>query len=68
MPIRCDAAFPLHDVSFQRLPRSGWAVGMAVRKDDVEIARRLQAAINEMAGNGALKAIFAKYGVQVVKP
>ena len=63
-----DAAFPLHDVSFQRLPRSGWAVGMAVRKDDVEIARRLQAAINEMAGNGALKAIFAKYGVQVVKP
>ncbi|MFC0134442.1 amino acid ABC transporter substrate-binding protein [Massilia eurypsychrophila] len=63
-----DSAFPLHDVSFQRLPRSGWAVGMAVRKDDVEIATRLQAAINEMAANGELKAIFAKYGVQVVKP
>lgn len=63
-----DAGFPLHDVTFQRLPRSGWAVGMAVRNDDVEIALKLQAAINDMAANGELKAIFAKYGVQVVKP
>jgi ABC-type amino acid transport substrate-binding protein len=63
-----DAAFPLHEVAFQRLPRSGWAVGMAVRSDDVEIARKLQAAINEMAASGELKAIFARYGVQVVKP
>ena len=63
-----DAAFPLHDVSFQRLPRSGWAIGMAVRKEDIDVAKKLQAAINEMAANGELKAIFAKYGVQVVKP
>lgn len=63
-----DAAFPLNDVAFQRLPRSGWAIGMAVRKDDIELAKKLQAAMNEMAANGELKAIFAKYGVQVVKP
>jgi ABC-type amino acid transport substrate-binding protein len=63
-----DAAFPLNDVAFQRLPRSGWAIGMAVRKDDIELAKKLQAAINDMAANGELKAIFAKYGVQVVKP
>lgn len=63
-----DAAFPLHEVSFQRLPRSGWAIGMAVRKDDFEIAKKLQEAINEMAANGELNAIFAKYGVQVVRP
>lgn len=63
-----DAAFPLNDVAFQRLPRSGWAIGMAVRKDDIELARKLQAAMNEMAANGELNAIFAKYGVQVVKP
>ncbi len=63
-----DAAFPLHDVAFQRLPRSGWAIGMAVRNDDVEIAKKLQAAINEMAADGELKAIFAKHGVQVIKP
>ncbi len=66
--MRGDATFPLHEVSFQRLPRSGWAIGMAVRKDDVEIARKLQAAINEMAANGELKAIFARHGVQIVKP
>jgi ABC-type amino acid transport substrate-binding protein len=66
--MRGDATFPLHEVSFQRLPRSGWAIGMAVRKDDVEIARKLQAAINEMTANGELKAIFARHGVQIVKP
>lgn len=66
--MRGDATFPLDDVAFQRLPRSGWAIGMAVRKDDIELAKKLQAAMNEMAANGELKAIFAKYGVQVVKP
>lgn len=65
---RGDPAFPLHDVAFQRLPRSGWAVGMAVRKDDTEMARLLQAAINDMAASGELKAIFARHGVQVVTP
>jgi ABC-type amino acid transport substrate-binding protein len=66
--MRGDPAFPLHDVAFQRLPRSGWAVGMAVRKDDTEMAKLLQTAMNEMSANGELKAIFAKHGVQVVTP
>ena len=66
--MRGDPAFPLHDVSFQRLPRAGWAVGMAVRKDDTEVARLLQAAMNEMTASGELKAIFARHGVQVVTP
>jgi ABC-type amino acid transport substrate-binding protein len=66
--MRGDPAFPLNEVAFQRLPRSGWAVGMAVREDDTDLARLLQAAVNEMAANGELKAIFAKHGVQVVKP
>lgn len=66
--LRGDAAFPVEQVAFDRLPRSGWAVGMAVRKDDVELARALQGAINDMAADGELKAIFAKHGVQVAKP
>ena len=66
--MRGDPAFPLHEVAFQRLPRAGWAVGMAVREDDTELARLLQSALNEMTASGELKAIFAKYGVQVVKP
>ena len=66
--LRGDPAFPVQDVPFERLPRAGWAVGMVVKKDNVELARRLQAALNEMAADGELKAVFAKYGVQVVKP
>ena len=65
---RGDAAYPLHEVAFQRLPRSGWAVGMAVRKDDTETARRLQAALNGMRASGELAAIFARHGVRVAQP
>jgi len=63
-----DPAFPLQEVPFDRLPRGGWAVGMAVKKDNLGLARKLQAALNDMAASGELKAIFAKYGVQAVKP
>lgn len=66
--IKSDPGFPLDEVAFPRLPRAGWAVGMAVRKDDLEVAKLLQAAMNEMSASGELQAIFAKYGVHVVKP
>ena len=63
-----DPAFPLQDVPFDRLPRGGWAIGMAVRKDNVGLARQLQAALNDMAASGELRTLFAKYGVQIVGP
>jgi ABC-type amino acid transport substrate-binding protein len=63
-----DPAFPLQDVPFDRLPRGGWAVGMAVRKDNLGLARQLQAALNDLAASGELTTIFAKYGVQSVRP
>jgi ABC-type amino acid transport substrate-binding protein len=66
--LKGDPAFPLQDVPFDRLPRGGWAVGMAVRKDKLGLARQLQAALNDMAASGELQTIFAKYGVQAVKP
>ena len=66
--LRGDPAFPLAEASFQRLPRSGWAVGMAVRKEDEELGRRLQAALNDMKASGELKTLFARHGVQVVTP
>lgn len=66
--MRGDDRFPMHDVAFQRLPRSGWVVGMAVRKDDTEVARLLQKAMNDMAASGELKAIFARHGVKAVTP
>lgn len=63
-----DPAFPVSEVAFQRLPKAGWAVGLGVRKDDLELGKLLQKAMNELSASGELKAIFAKYGVQVVKP
>lgn len=66
--LKDDPAFPLNEVTFQRLPRAGWAVGMAVRKDDQDVARRLQQALNDMKASGELKAIFARYGVHDVTP
>ncbi|MBW8897972.1 MAG: amino acid ABC transporter substrate-binding protein [Massilia sp.] len=63
-----DPAFPLQEVPFDRLPRGGWAIGMAVRKDNVGLARQLQAALNDMVASGELRTLFAKYGVQAVRP
>jgi len=65
---RDDPAFPLNEVAFQRLPRAGWAVGMAVRKDDQDVARLLQQAINELRASGELQAIFARHGVHEQMP
>jgi len=65
---RDDPAFPLASAVFQRLPRDGWAVGMAVKKGNEDVARRLQAALNDLRASGELQAIFAKYGVHVVQP
>lgn len=63
-----DAAFPLSPVSFPRLPHKGWVVGMAVKKDEAELAKLLQTATDELIASGELAKIFAKYGVHVVTP
>ena len=66
--LRGDPAFPVEELAFQRMPRNGWAVGMAVRKDNEDLARRLQAAVNEMTASGELAALFEKHGVKAVRP
>lgn len=63
-----DANFPVSTVAFQRLPQKGWVVGMAVKKDEPELARLLQKATDELIASGELAKIFAKYGVHVVTP
>lgn len=60
--------FAMHEVAFQRLPRKGWIVSMAVKKDNLDLAKELQSATNELVASGELAKIFARYGVQMVKP
>lgn len=66
--VKGDANSPLSDLSFPRLPRQGWVVGMAVKKDNEELAKALQAAANELEASGELAKIFAKHGVTPIKP
>ena len=40
--------------------RSGWAVGMAVKKDATDLATALQASVDELARTDRLKQIFAR--------
>ena len=66
--LKGDPAFAMNEVAFARLPRAGWAVGLAVSRQQLDVAKLLQAAMNEMATSGELKAIFEKYGVQEARP
>ena len=66
--IRDDKQIEVTEAPFERLPRKGWVTGMAVMKENTELASLLQAAINEMFESGEMAAMFAKHGVRSVKP
>jgi cystine transport system substrate-binding protein len=66
--IRDDKQIEVTEAPFERLPRKGWVTGMAVTKENTELASLLQAAINEMFDSGEMAALFAKHGVRSVKP
>ncbi len=63
-----DARFEMREVAFQRLPRKGWTVGMAVRSDDIELGTALREALDTLFASGEMLRIFARHGVQIVRP
>ena len=66
--VGADKRFGIEQVQFQRLPAQGWAIGMAVRKDQRELAQALQQAMAELTASGEMGRIFAKHGVQPATP
>ena len=66
--LRNDPAFELTNAPFDRLPRQGWVIGMSVKKDNTDLAKLLQAAVNDLFASGEMAALFAKHGVKSVKP
>lgn len=66
--LRGDTNFELIDAPFERLPRKGWVNGLAVTKENTELAKLLQAAVNDLFESGEMAALFAKHGVKSVKP
>ncbi len=45
-----------------------WALGLAVRSDNLELAKLLQKAMNELVEEGKLKSIMQSYGVRLRQP
>ena len=50
------------------LPARGWAIGMAVKADQRELAQALENALNALRASGELQRIFAQYGVSMAAP
>jgi ABC-type amino acid transport substrate-binding protein len=66
--VKDDPNFRQADASFERLPQQGWVIGMAVKKEETDLARAVQEATNEIVASGEMAKIFLKHGVQPVKP
>jgi len=54
-----DARFVISPLPTLRAPRDGWAVGLAVKKDSIELATALQRGVDTLATNGRMREIFA---------
>ena len=61
--LRGDPRFAIEPLPMPRAPRDGWAVGCAVKKESVELARAVQQAVNGLAQGGALQKVFAASNV-----
>ncbi|MBT9597103.1 MAG: transporter substrate-binding domain-containing protein [Vitreoscilla sp.] len=57
-----DDRFAIEPLPLPRM-RDGWAVGCAVKADAPDLAQAVQAAINQMAQTGEMRALFAKGGL-----
>jgi ABC-type amino acid transport substrate-binding protein len=62
-----DARFVIEPLPVPRM-RDGWAVGMAVKKENEDLAFALQAAVNGLTENGELGRLFAAGKVGWRKP
>ncbi|WP_028310077.1 substrate-binding periplasmic protein [Derxia gummosa] len=58
----------IEPVKIPGLPVSGWAVGMAVKAESMDLAHALQGALNQIIDSGAMAAIFARHNVRYVRP
>ena len=63
-----DARYAITPLPSPRAPRDGWAVGCAVKAEAVDLAQAVQAAMNRLADDGTLKAIFARANVAWRRP
>lgn len=65
---RAAGRYAATDISAPLLPPRGWAVGMAVKAGERELAEALELALDKIRGNGELARIFGGYGVSMQAP
>ncbi|SOY62510.1 substrate-binding periplasmic protein [Cupriavidus taiwanensis] len=65
---RAAGRYAATDISAPLLPPRGWAVGMAVKAGERELAEALESALDKIRGNGELARIFGGYGVSMQAP
>ena len=61
--LRGDAKFAIDAMPSPRAPRNGWATGLAVKSDAIDLAQALQAAMNQLTEKGRLREIFGHHNV-----
>jgi ABC-type amino acid transport substrate-binding protein len=61
--LRGDARFAIEALPLPRAPHDGWAAGLAVKKDNTDLALALQGAINDLAKSGRMAEIFGRHNV-----
>lgn len=57
--------YPLATLMMNGIPNSGWAVGMAVKAEEKDLANALEAALASINTKGELKTIFERNGVSL---
>jgi hypothetical protein len=62
-----DARYAIDPLPLPRM-RDGWVVGLAVKRESADLAQALQAAVNNLAGSGALASMFGAAKVSWRKP
>lgn len=62
------ARFAAVDLAAPLLPAGGWAVGMAVKSGERELAESLQGALEAIRASGELRQILQQYGVSLQAP
>jgi ABC-type amino acid transport substrate-binding protein len=62
------ARYRIIDPQLPTLPQRGWVVGMAVRRQDTELAAALQQGLDALRADGSLARIFERRHLRYVEP
>ncbi|MDC8787164.1 substrate-binding periplasmic protein [Roseateles koreensis] len=61
--LRDQPQYAIEALPLPRLPREGWAIGLAVKAGETELARTLQEAVSTLSQTGSLRTLFEAHKV-----